>query len=479
MKNLHNFITMFLLICLVLLISPPVIWSEEEYKVTFEQFEQAKAFFDDSSPVLKKLNWKKILPPKDYDKLTYDVDAMKEGWAEQVGFKAPDVVSKIAPEITPGKYTYKDKEKYPGLKELIWPTMYNRFKPGGPPHCGNFPEMEVVPTRQYYYSLPVIKATKRHLGQPKLDDKGYLIEETYMGGVPFPRPEGKFKAQQIVYNWVKNYRNPESLYFIAWLKGFTKELREDHNCKFITWNLRLHSRVTISPFGWYDKRAEKRHEARGFLSYLLSPRDLYGNVINLTMFQEWDDYDQYLIYISQLRRVRKVSGTDTQDIAIGSDAIYEDSDMWSQKITPFRNPYKYKLTAEGEYLVPAYSVDGSEYLSKKGLEWHNLKFERRPCYVLELTQLDKSYVYGKRILYIDRETFNILEIVNYDQKGHLYRTLFSINAWYPESGSYLMFQTFQTDHLDLHSTWGRFLGHPATWLRREHISMRHLIKKGK
>jgi len=32
-------------------------------------------------------------------------------------------------------YTYKDKEQYPGLKELMYPDLYQRFKPGAPPHA--------------------------------------------------------------------------------------------------------------------------------------------------------------------------------------------------------------------------------------------------------------------------------------------------------------------------------------------------------
>ncbi len=479
MKTKRRWLSMIgFLFALVAVISTDGL-TEEEYKVTFEQFEKAKAFYDDPQPVIEKLSWKKLLPPKVYAELTYDVESMKKGWAELVDFRTPDVVGKIAPEIKLGKYTYEDKDKFPGLQELMWPTMYNRFKPGGPPHCGNFPEIEVVPTKQYYMSIPVIEATRANLGKAELDEKGYLIEETYEGGVPFPRPEGNFKPQQIVYNWVKNYLNPENACTLIRAKGYTAGLMEDFNSKATVWQVRLHSRVTIPPYGWFDEQARKSGETMAFTYYPLSPRDLYGNLITNTMFRGWDNFDQFLIYIAQLRRIRKISGTDTQDIAVGQDNIYEDSNMWSQKITPFRNPYSYGLIMEREYLVPAYTEKGSEYLSQKNLEWHNLKFERRPCYVLELTQLDRSYVYGTRILYIDKETFALLEMVNYDQKGRLYRTQFSMYAWHPEFGNYAIFQNLQADHLDLHSTWAILLCHPATWITRKHVSMNHLIKKGK
>ena len=87
-----------------------------EYKITSEELEKAKADFDDPRPLFKELSYKKILPPEVYGKLIFDVEEMKKLWAECVGFKSPDVVGKIAPEIKPGKYSYMDKGKYPGLK---------------------------------------------------------------------------------------------------------------------------------------------------------------------------------------------------------------------------------------------------------------------------------------------------------------------------------------------------------------------------
>ena len=72
-----------------------------------------------------------------YSMLCFDIEKMKDLWAELIGFKASEVVGKIAPEIKPGKYSYADKGKHPGLKELMIPLQYERFKPGEPPHVGS------------------------------------------------------------------------------------------------------------------------------------------------------------------------------------------------------------------------------------------------------------------------------------------------------------------------------------------------------
>jgi len=150
----------------------------ETYVPTIAQVEKYKRFHDDPRPILKTFGPKQVLPPELYTRLSYDVEKMKTLWAEVVGFSAPDVVSEIAPEIKPGIYTHDDLGKYPGLKNLMYPSLYNRIKPGQPPFAGNIPEFEVIPTRQYYWALPIALATKQNEGKAQLDQDGYLIPET-------------------------------------------------------------------------------------------------------------------------------------------------------------------------------------------------------------------------------------------------------------------------------------------------------------
>jgi hypothetical protein len=466
---------------MALVVIRPVTWAaEREFHVTFDQIEKARAFYDDPSPILEKLSWKKIMPPESYAKISWDVEAMKKLWAEVIGFKAPDLVGKIAPEIKPGKYTYKDKDKYPGLKELMIPEHYEMFKPGGPPHAGNFSEIEVIPTRQYYYALPLGEATKKDMGRTKLDSQGYLIPETYAGGFPFPRPEGKFKAQQILYNWDKRYNMGESSYLAQKIEGFNKSLNRDTEVAMNAWTLRLRDRVIQEPLGYFDDVAKKRGEYKTTGIYNIAPRDQYGNVISATIFNAVDQYDQLYLWVNAIRRVRRMSGTDTQDTAAGTDTIYEDQEGFSQKLSPKRFPYKYEVIAEREFLVPAPSIDGSEFFREKGKEVVGLRFERRPMYVLKLTQLDPTFVYSKRIMYFDAETFLFHKIHNYDQKGRLYRAYgFMVWAFHPESGLFTLFLGNVRDYVDYHSLLNILIIHPASWINRSHVGMEQLIKKGK
>ena len=150
---------------------------------------------DDSTDKMVALPPKKLLPPEIWRYLTVNEEEAKRLTVELVGFKSPELVGKVAPEVKTGKYTCKDLEKSPGLKELFAPEMLSRLKPGGPPLICNIPEFDVIPTRQIYWFTRYSELTKQNLGKTKLDKDGYIIPASWEGGCPFPRPSGKFKEQ--------------------------------------------------------------------------------------------------------------------------------------------------------------------------------------------------------------------------------------------------------------------------------------------
>lgn len=466
MQKIHGFV---LCVVVVLVVLSGSAMAQSIYKLTFGEVEKAKAMFDDPAPLYEALSYKKVLPPDVYSQVTFDQEPMKNLWADIVGFKAPDQVGKIAPDVKPGSYNYKDKDKHP-FKELMIPHFYNQFRAPGPPLMGTYSDIKVIPTRQYYWALPIGQATKKNMGKTLLDDKGYLRYDTYESGIPFPRPEGPFKAQQIVYNWEKRYVNGESFITFTQTFGHTKDLRQDFDMKMIGKGLKLEGRVILDPKGWYDDRAKKNQEGRAWLSESFSPKDIFGNVISWVSYNDPNSYDLFLMYISAMRRIRKLSATDTQDPMGGQDLIFEDGDAFLQKLSPTRYPYKFEVLSEREYLLPAYVLDYADYTSSKTKEFVNWEFERRPMYVVKLTQMDKSYVYGHRILYFDKETLILVFTENYDQKGRLYRTGLFRNVFHPDAGMFNISDIVAQDHIDLHTTWQRNYVVPTPKLTRYDLS---------
>lgn len=175
-----------------------------------------------------------------------------------------------------------------------------------------------------------------------------------------------------------------------------------------------------------------------------------------------------------------MSATDTQDPIMGQDLIYDDNEGFQQKLSPTRYPYKYKLAEEREFLVPAPSWDGSEYISSKNLEFRNMRFERRPIYVLELDQQDPNYVYSKRIFYIDKENLFYYCIENFDRKGRLYRSFEVQPGFFPEMGTlgWIGGLINFKDYVDTHSGVQQPYQLPAFWQRKD-VSLAGLVRKGK
>jgi hypothetical protein len=198
------------------------------------------------------------------------------------------------------------------------------------------------------------------------------------------------------------------------------------------------------------------------------------------MYDNPEKPDPSMVYVPSLRRIRKLSATDTQDPT--GDFTYDDQNMLLQKITPNRYPYKMDIIEDREYLqFFSYGTTPTWCDSKNGYALRDVICMRRPVYVLQMTQLDPNYVYSKRIYYIDKEIWSPVYNENYDQKGQLYRTqYYATYIFIPEGGFATSYGGYavQRDYIDQHSSMGLIAVSPAPW-SRSRFSMQELIKRGK
>ena len=477
----------FLFLGILATFSPFPVWSEvklpapETYMIHPSKIHEIKGKTDDPRDLFVTLPLKDAIPPEIWDRIHFDQDAMKKGSAEMLGFTSPERVGKIAPEIKPGEYTYKDLEKYPGLKELLPPEILPHIKAPSLPFVCNIPEFTIIPTRQAYSSVPFLEATKRNLGKTKLDKDGYIVPMSWQGGIPFPQPSGKHKAQQVYYNLEKKGDSYNRNFFIIMeSNGFDRNLKKDKYTQSQVMNMRFMGRVYFPPLGWFDERAKRNGEFSAFAYVNFEPRAMRGMGVLQYTYDDPNKLNSLMIYVPSLRRMRKMSTSDTQDPQ--GDLTYDDSDMISQKITSKKYPYKFEIIEEREYLIPlAYASVPQWVDSKNHYALRGTRFQRRPVYVLEMTQLDPNYVYSRRTFYIDQENFGCLLATYYDQRGQKYRTqLYAGSAFHPECGMVISYGQFilQFDYIDLHSTFQMMIGWPAAHTRKT-FTMGYLIKRGK
>jgi len=109
------------------------------------------------------------------------------------------------------------------------------------------------------------------------------------------------------------------------------------------------------------------------------------------------------------------------DAIDGSDLIYDDEYLWDGQLT--RNTYTYKgkkelLTDRHDGLAQATRVDGQGFTN-------NMSFERCNLLVVEAINKDPNYIYGKRVWYLDPETYYIMATDIYDQQGRYWKMFFN------------------------------------------------------
>ncbi len=475
-----------LVLCLTVTLLPlaaragEVLPNPDTYLPRASEVKKILGIVDDTRDLMVTHPHKKVLPPEVWEYLIFDVEASKRLTTEIVGFESPDVVGKIAPEIKPGKYTYHDLEQSPGLKELFPPELLIHIKAAGPPLPCSIEAFEIIPTIQLYWHKRLAEITKRNMEKTKLDMDGYIVPRSWEGGIPFPRPSGAQKAQQLYYSFEKR---PGTFDFCYALRGeglgIDRNLKVDKYIQYDANYIRFMGRSLFPPFGWFDQRAIKNGESWAYGNVLHEPRANRGTVTLRYHYDDTDKLDPMMIYVPTLRRIRKMSSTDTQD-PLG-DLTYDDVNHIQQKITPKKYPYKFDVIAEREYLLPVAVDTGKAWVdSENGYALREIQLMRRPCYVLQMSQLDRNYMYSKRIVYVDKENFMCQLSANYDQKGRLYRSQLYTQIFMTEMAQMNPYgtHTIQWDHIDEHSTFQVQFSLPAVF-QRSIFAMQELIKRGK
>lgn len=483
MKNLKKWILSGFTCVIACLLSFQVVLAKDivSNDIRHDELLKIRKSTDDPTPLFKEVNYLKDWVSKElWDQITHDPEEAGRAWEKARGFKAPDVTGTIAPEIKPGKYTLADKERLP-FKELMPAHLYARFnEPGGQGqnHGGNFTEFEVIPTRQYYPPYGFSMDTIKNEGKARLDEKGYADELTFEAGMPFPKPSGPHAGWQVIHNFDMATPVFEDAVGVMYDLGIDNSFKKDRDGLYKYYILRTARRSVLEPKGrWYDARAERLQENMVSYSVLYAPRDMYGNAYYTASYDAPDTQDKILFYTPLLRRIRMYTTTDNQDQALGMDYAGDDDAFLAQDLRPDLYPYETKILEEREFLVPACTIDGEAWLdSKNKFLWRNLKFERRPCYLIEMKQLDSNYIYSKRLYWVDKETFVPFVGEFYDQKGRLWRSQNTQYVFYRAMGYFGWFQTWAFDHIDVHTSFITSYEYPGENMDRNEITPKRLMQ---
>jgi hypothetical protein len=160
--------------------------------------------------------------------------------------------------------------------------------------------------------------------------------------------------------------------------------------------------------------------------FATSPFDIRGVCGLRIKYISPDRPDEMVIYIPALRRIRRLPGTNSQDPIIGTDYLWDDWRGWWQKLSSKILPWKVELIGEGVTLSP---FAGVHYFELKDEKIY-VPWEKRPVWIIKMTSQDPKYIYGYRILYVDKELFRSTWHIMGDQKMRVYKRDFMMCRWH-------------------------------------------------
>ncbi len=355
--------------------------------------------------------------------------ALGKAWADYLGYDAVSIInkSKIAPEIVPGLVINPHNyHKYPGLKKLLAPPFYKMLQKGT---YGQYGEMLIAPTTHYYNSWGRLKFTKKYQGTCKIaPDNQTLLN--WKAGIPFPFPK---TAAEIAHNFDRMTINADQLSFSPMhFIMFDRKTKVERVEKFNLFWRNYVGRVDVPPI---PEAPEGKGEIFEKGSLVITfPYDLKGYAGVRTRFTDPAKEDGFEIYLPFLRRVRKLSGADTQDPIIGSDISWEDWKGWWQKLSPKIWPMEYRLVDMNAEFLSGLKWDQPYWM--KEVKFRNNYWSRQPFWVIDAICKTKRYLYSRKRLRIEKGRFlGMSQIEMYDIRGNLWRVWFEeSNLWDPTMG---------------------------------------------
>jgi hypothetical protein len=344
-----------------------------------------------------------------------DVDALPDGLreGEAIGLEQVD---RLRPYLPPEIWPHRDFIFHEGMR------------------------LEIGPAFRDYAPPPVYQAaTERYRGQPRIGPGGSL--EGYTAGQPFPMdaidcqgdPEAGLK---IIWNFDYRWQGTGAAahgYYSYWDRGEELPLYYEGTARQV-W-------LAHRPEPQYEGKSgdlfrnEKRKLAYGV--EVLAPFDAKGIAIINYRYKSSDGppaqakNDDTWVYIPSLRRVRRISTAQRTDAVSGTDFTFDDFSGFFG-IVP---QYEWACLGEMDVLasvnssVKAYPYTRGHSFGPYGLSFADDRWELRRAFKIQFVPKNADHPYSRKILYIDRNTAEVLYSFAYDQKDELWKIIYHNKRW--------------------------------------------------
>ena len=290
--------------------------------------------------------------------------------------------------------------------------------------------MKIVPYKKIEWDKAYREATEKYSGQVKLAPDGRSIIG-HVAGQPFPNidPNDPQIALKIMWNYdYKPY----------WTDDWVTKLN-DADAGQITGSgpmqTERHFLLEVQRDMWYtgrlyvDPKPEIPNNKDGVrykesMHPILEPYDLKGVGYTSNRYLSPDRQDDTWLYLPSLRRVRRLSSSQRSDALFAQDTDLDSYNGYMGQI-PW---HEWKYLGEKEMLASFHSeAHPVKYCEPPGDFIFCDNWEKRKVYVVEGVSRLPQYAYGKRLLFLDKESYLIAYSDVFDRAGQLWKVV--MNQW--------------------------------------------------
>src|SRR5262249_46360880 len=267
--------------------------------------------------------------------------------------------------------------------------------------------MSIVETKKVEWPRAYKEATEKYASQVKLTGDGLTVQN-YVAGQPFPSldPKDPQFAQKIMWNYeyglvngiddtdLRNFDADTGSIPAKGAMSVERHFLLDH-FRRLFWTGRLY--VDPKP----EKPNPNGYRGQQGLYPILEPFDLKGVGGLSNRYIEAGRQDDSWLYLPSLRRVRRLSTAQRSDALFGQDTDVDSYYGYAGHIAWMQ----WKLLGEREVIGAFHSVQFPVKWDSK-VDWaFDDVWEKRKVFVIEGVSKLPQYAYGKRILFIDRESY--------------------------------------------------------------------------
>jgi len=310
------------------------------------------------------------------------------------------------------------------------------------------------------YDPRLKEVSAQNAGKFDVDDKGTVVDKAtgkrppVIIGWPFPDiqasdPKAGIKAMWnhlYTLHWAGSFHTVSPLNWVERGSGVTRRIEIDVHFKYYDGQPpEFQERVGENPLNVLNRT----------MAVVKSPADVQGIVSLNWRFREGDKQDQSWTYVPALRRVRPVNPANRADGFLGSDLSQDDGAYFDAKPEEF----DFKLVGDGWVLgtydnkgidqptypkplsgespasplidhsdigwrisypaVPLIAAQDREGAGKGLADWAPLQeaLVARPVWIVEAVPKNPYYLYGKQVMYFDKDNFRGYWKSKYDWKG--------------------------------------------------------------